>query len=53
MKIYNVTSDAQVNQCIEMHEYFMKKYWPSAEVIVLGYKKPIYKSDFVKFDSMN
>ena len=52
MKIYSVTSDVQVNQCIEMHEYFMKKYWPSAEVIVLGYKKPIYKSDFVKFDSM-
>ncbi len=52
MKIYSVTSDKQVNQSIEMHEHFMKKYWPTADINVLGYKKPTYNSNFVKFDSM-
>ena len=52
MKIYSVTSDKQVNETVEMHDYFMKKYWPLADIIVLGYKEPEYKSDFVKFDSM-
>ena len=49
MKIYSVTSDKQVNQSIEMHEHFMKKYWPNADINVLGYKKPTYNSNFVKF----
>ena len=52
MKIYIITSDSRVNKTIEMHEYFFKKYWPSADLTVLGYKKFKYKSDFIKFESL-
>ena len=52
MKIYSITCDSRINQTIEMYEYFFKKYWPSADFTVLGYKEPEYKSDFIKFESL-
>ena len=33
-------------------EYFFPKYWPEADIVVLGYKEPTYKFKFGKFDSM-
>ena len=52
MKIYLITSDARVNQTVETHSYFLEKYWPSADVTVLGYKNPKYNLDFIKFESL-
>jgi len=52
MKIYLITSDARVNQTMETHSHFFKKYWPSADVTVLGYEPPQCDSDFIKFESL-
>ena len=51
MKIYIITSDSRINQVVEIHDYFLKKYWLSADLTILGYKEPKYKSDFIKFES--
>ena len=45
MKIYITTCDQRINQTIEMYEYCIQKYWPQADVYVLGYKQPTYKSN--------
>jgi len=52
MKTYIWTCDKLVNQTMQMVDYFFPKYWPEANIIVLGYKPPTYKSKFAKFDSM-
>ena len=52
MKTYIWTCDKLVNQTMEMVDYFFPKYWPEADVIVLGYEKPTYNYKFALFDSM-
>jgi len=52
MKTYIWTCDKLVNQTMEMVDYFFPKYWPEANVIVLGYEKPTYNYKFALFDSM-
>lgn len=52
MKTYIWTCDKLVNQTMEMVDYFFPKYWPEADVIVLGYEKPTYDYKFASFDSM-
>ena len=52
MKVYVITSDSKINETIEMHEYIFQKYWPVADITVLGYTEPDYKSDFIKFESL-
>jgi len=52
MKIYITTCDQRIDQTIEMYEYCIQKYWPQADVYVLGYKQPVYKSDTIKFISL-
>ena len=50
MKIYIITH--REDETMEMYDYFLKKYWQTADMIVLGYKEPTYKSDFIKFISL-
>ena len=52
MKTYIWTCDKLVNQTMKMVDYFFPKYWPEADVIVLGYQPPTYQSKFASFDSM-
>ena len=52
MKTYIWTCDKLVNQTMEMVDYFFPKYWPEANVVVLGYQPPTYQSKFASFDSM-
>lgn len=52
MKLYILSFDRVINESVEMVDYFFKKYWPSVDVTILGYKTPDYKSDFVKFESL-
>ena len=52
IKNYILTSDRLVDKTMEMIEYFYKKYSINLDVIVLGYKYPSYKSDFIKFESL-
>ena len=52
MKIYVIASDSKIDETIEMHEYIFQKYWSTADITVLGYTEPNYKSDFIKFESL-
>ena len=52
MKIYVIASDSKIDKTIEMHEYIFQKYWSMADITVLGYTEPNYKSDFIKFESL-
>ena len=47
-----ISCDKLINQTVEMIDVFIKKYWETSDVTVLGYKEPTYKSDFVKFESL-
>ena len=50
MKTYIVTY--KEDETIEMYEYILKKYWPSADMTVLGHVEPKYKSNFIKYESI-
>jgi len=52
MKIYVTAADVRINQTLEMYDYCLSKYWPSADMTVLGYKQPQYKPQLVKFVSL-
>lgn len=52
MKTYIITCDSRVDQTISLYEYFASKYWPNANITVLGYKNPTYKSNIIKFVSL-
>ena len=52
MKICVIASDSKIDETIEMHEYIFQKYWSMADITVLGYTEPNYKSDFIKFESL-
>lgn len=52
MKIYILSCDKLIDQTMEMIEYSFGNCWSSANVTVLGYKEPTYKSDFVSFESL-
>ena len=52
MKVYILTYDGLVNKTVELYDYLQPKYWPTADITILGYKPPTYKSDTIKFDSL-
>jgi hypothetical protein len=37
MKVYMITSNKYAQQCCPINIYFLKKYWSSAEVTIVGY----------------
>ena len=52
MKVYILTHDGIVNETVELYDYLQPKYWATADITVLGYKSPTYKSNIIKFDSL-
>jgi len=52
MNVYILTSDKLYNQTMALMSHIYKKFWPEANVIVLGYNTPEGQSDNVKFMSL-
>jgi len=52
MNVYILTYDKLVLETLKITESLYKQFWPEANVIVLGYKTPEWKSDTIKFMSL-